>query len=89
MINATGLKKVFKKGTIDEKTALDGIDLAAAPGDFITIIGSNGAGKTTLLNLIAGTVPPDGGKSCSPATASLSCRNTAGPGTSAAYFRTP
>ncbi|UCF95734.1 MAG: ATP-binding cassette domain-containing protein [Desulfobacterales bacterium] len=57
-----GVTKIFNKGTQDEKRALDGIDLAVAEGDFITIIGSNGAGKSTLLNVIAGTYAPDEGQ---------------------------
>lgn len=57
-----GVTKTFNSGTLDEKRALDRIDLKVAPGDFITIIGSNGAGKSTLLNVIAGVFPPDEGR---------------------------
>ena len=57
-----GVTKIFNAGTLDEKRALDNIDLEVAPGDFITIIGSNGAGKSTLLNVIAGTYQPDDGR---------------------------
>ena len=62
MINVQGLKKAFKKGTIDEKVAMDGVDLDIPEGQFVTVIGSNGAGKSTLLNLISGTVAPDEGE---------------------------
>lgn len=62
MINAQGLRKVFKKGTIDEKVAMDGVDLHVPEGHFVTVIGSNGAGKSTLLNLISGTVMADEGE---------------------------
>jgi len=34
--------------------ALQGIDLAIAKGEFVTLIGHSGCGKSTLLNLIAG-----------------------------------
>jgi putative ABC transport system ATP-binding protein len=61
MIKLQGIKKIFKKGTVDEKAAIDGINLHIPQGHFITVIGSNGAGKTTLLNLISGTVEPDTG----------------------------
>ncbi len=61
MIKLEGVRKTFKAGTVDEKIAIDGIDLHVAKGDFVTVIGSNGAGKTTLLNLISGTVAPDDG----------------------------
>ncbi|MPY56396.1 ABC transporter ATP-binding protein [Streptomyces spongiae] len=42
-------------------TALDGIDLTIAPGEFMTFLGPSGSGKTTTLNLIAGFVEPDAG----------------------------
>ena len=41
-------------GTINEKRALNGVNLNLNPGDFVTIIGGNGAGKSTTLNAIAG-----------------------------------
>ena len=62
MVRLEGLRKVFKKGTLDEKTAMDGLSLQIAEGDFVTVIGSNGAGKTTMLNLISGTYTPDEGE---------------------------
>lgn len=42
--------------------AVDGIDLAVAPGEAIGIVGANGSGKTTLLNMIAGAERPDAGR---------------------------
>lgn len=45
--------KIFNEGTIDEKVALQSINLTLAPGDFVTIIGSNGAGKSTMMNIIS------------------------------------
>lgn len=41
--------------------AVAGIDLAVAPGEFVTLLGPSGCGKTTTLNLIAGFLMPDGG----------------------------
>ena len=61
MIRLENVKKIFSKGTIDEKVAINGISLDIQEGDFITVIGSNGAGKTTILNLISGTCRPDEG----------------------------
>lgn len=55
------VKKTFNKGTINEKMALNGVNLHMNPGDFITIIGGNGAGKSTMLNMIAGVYPIDEG----------------------------
>ena len=61
MLKIENLTKIFGKGTINEMTALDGVDFHAEPGDFVTIIGSNGAGKSTLMNSIAGVFPVDSG----------------------------
>ena len=54
--------KVFNRGTINEKVALNGVNLNLNAGDFVTIIGGNGAGKSTTLNAIAGVWPVDSGK---------------------------
>ena len=62
MLTLTNIKKTFGAGTVNEKTALNGIDLHLDKGDFVTILGSNGAGKSTLFNTIAGTYLPDTGK---------------------------
>jgi putative tryptophan/tyrosine transport system ATP-binding protein len=62
MVKLENISKTFKKGTIDEKVAIDGLSLNIAEGDFVTVIGSNGAGKSTMLNLISGTYRPDKGE---------------------------
>lgn len=61
MLELSGIKKTFNKGTINEKPALKGVTLKLRAGDFCTIIGGNGAGKSTMLNAIAGTWPVDDG----------------------------
>ena len=61
MLEITNVHKTFNKGTVNEKKALNGIDLHLAPGDFVTVIGGNGAGKSTMLNMIAGVYPIDEG----------------------------
>ena len=55
MLELKGLKKTFNAGTVNEKTALNGLNLRLEEGDFVTVIGGNGAGKSTMLNAIAGT----------------------------------
>ena len=64
MLKLTNITKTFAPGTVNQKTALCGIDLHLAPGDFVTVLGSNGAGKSTLFSAIAGSIPftdvPDG-----------------------------
>ena len=62
MLVMTNVRKTFTKGTINEKKALNGIDLTLNDGDFVTVIGGNGAGKSTMLNMIAGVYPIDSGK---------------------------
>ncbi len=62
MLHLNQITKTFNPGTINEKTALQGIDLHLDPGDFVTIIGGNGAGKSTMLNAIAGVWPIDSGE---------------------------
>jgi len=37
------------------------INLAVAPGEFVSFIGPSGCGKSTLLRLIAGLTPPSAG----------------------------
>ena len=61
MVKITKLEKTFNPGTVNAKTALNGVNLHLKPGDFVTVIGSNGAGKSTLLNAIAGVWKPDYG----------------------------
>jgi len=41
--------------------ALDGVEVAAAPGRITGLIGPNGAGKTTMFNVICGFQPPAAG----------------------------
>lgn len=61
MLEIINIHKTFNKGTINEKPALQGVNLHLKPGDFVTIIGGNGAGKSTTLNAIAGVWPVDEG----------------------------
>lgn len=61
MLDIIGVEKTFHPGTINEKKALNGIDLHLDEGDFVTVIGGNGAGKSTMLNMIAGVYPVDCG----------------------------
>lgn len=61
MLEICNVTKVFNKGSIDEKVALNGLSLTLNDGDFVTVIGGNGAGKSTMLNAICGTWLPDSG----------------------------
>ena len=61
MLKLQNVTKTFNPGTVNEKAALRGIDLALDAGDFVTILGSNGAGKSTLFGAIAGSFVVDTG----------------------------
>ncbi|MBO5402876.1 MAG: ABC transporter ATP-binding protein [Clostridia bacterium] len=54
MLKVNNIVKVFNPHTVNEKIALNGVDLELKSGDFVTVIGGNGAGKSTLLNCVAG-----------------------------------
>ncbi len=61
MLDINNIYKTFNPGTVNEKHALNGVNLHLDEGDFVTVIGSNGAGKSTALNAIAGVWPVDSG----------------------------
>lgn len=61
MLELKNISKTFNAGTVNEKVALDNINLTLNDGDFVTVIGGNGAGKSTMLNAIAGVWQPDCG----------------------------
>ena len=61
-LSIRGLTKGFEVGTVNEKIALDHLDLEVPAGQFVTVLGSNGSGKSTLFNLILGKLFPDAGQ---------------------------
>ena len=61
MLEIKDIYKTFNAGTINEKRALNGVNLNLNPGDFVTIIGGNGAGKSTTLKMITGILRPTSG----------------------------
>ena len=61
-LSIRGLTKRFEAGTVNEKLALDRLDLEVPAGQFVTVLGSNGSGKSTLFNLILGKLFPDSGQ---------------------------
>jgi hypothetical protein len=42
-------------------TAVRGVTLAVAPGEFVSVVGPTGCGKSTLLNVAAGLLAPSAG----------------------------
>ena len=61
MLEIKNVSKTFNPGTVNAKTALNGLNLTLNDGDFVTVIGGNGAGKSTMLNAVAGTIQVDTG----------------------------
>jgi spermidine/putrescine transport system ATP-binding protein len=58
---ATVLQLADIRKSFGNFTAVDGIDLGIADGEFFTIVGPSGSGKTTLLRMLAGLEAPSGG----------------------------
>ncbi|MFF8911880.1 ABC transporter ATP-binding protein [Streptomyces sp. NPDC015032] len=56
---AIALRGVHKR--YGKNTALDGLDLEVAEGEFFCLLGPSGAGKTTTLKTVAGLEAPDAG----------------------------
>ena len=47
---------------LGDQTILDGVALAIAPGERLSLVGRNGAGKSTLLRILAGEPIADSGE---------------------------
>ena len=60
MLSMRDLSRVYRTETV-ETTALDGIDLDIADGEFVAIMGPSGCGKSTLLNVIGMLDSPSSG----------------------------
>jgi len=60
MLSMRDLTRVYRTDTV-ETTALDGINLEIADGEFVAIMGPSGCGKSTLLNVIGMLDSPSGG----------------------------
>ncbi len=61
MLEIKEVYKTFNAGTVNEKRALNGLNLTLDDGDFVTVIGGNGAGKSTMLNIVSGAYTVDSG----------------------------
>src|ERR1700754_548444 len=54
------LRKTFSRGD-ETVVAVEEVELAVEPGEFITLLGPSGCGKTTILRMVAGFEPPTSG----------------------------
>jgi branched-chain amino acid transport system ATP-binding protein len=57
----TLIETVDVKKAYGDFVALDGVSLAVAEGEMVSIVGPNGAGKTTLVNVLTGLLKPSSG----------------------------
>jgi len=60
MVEIHQLTKVYHQGDV-EVSALRGVDLSIAKGEFVAIVGPSGSGKSTLFNILGGLTPPSAG----------------------------
>ena len=60
-VSLRGVRKVFASAG-GPVTAVDGIDLDVADGEFFAMLGPSGSGKTTVLRMIAGFEQPTAGR---------------------------
>jgi lipoprotein-releasing system ATP-binding protein len=61
ILEAQGIRKVYRGGDGNPIEVLSGIDLTVSRGEFVAIVGASGSGKSTLLHLLGALDSPSGG----------------------------
>jgi ABC-2 type transport system ATP-binding protein len=64
IVDTHGLRREFRIGRFARRrtiVAVDGVDLAIAPGEAVGFLGPNGAGKSTTIKMLTGILTPSSG----------------------------
>ncbi|MCA2210056.1 ATP-binding cassette domain-containing protein [Nocardia rosealba] len=61
ILELTGVRHTYNRGTPWEAPALHGVDLSVRRGEALLVVGGNGSGKSTLAWIIAGLIAPSEG----------------------------
>jgi NitT/TauT family transport system ATP-binding protein len=60
-VSLRGVRRTFRSAVGGDVEAVAGVDLEAAPGEFLALLGPSGCGKSTLLRIVAGLDRQDAG----------------------------
>jgi len=61
-LEATGLRKIYRRRGGGQVVAVDGLGFTVRPGEIVGLLGPNGAGKTTAMQLALKLLEPDAGE---------------------------